>query len=112
MACAHTSKYEDLQKISISNEVCWINVITSKLHTLTQSEGCSFYVAQRDVFIGLVSATGILNCRVSQKHDIALTQSKALIGRLPSAGTEPVVSSSIFIVVLHVQSLGDKTEQP
>lgn len=111
MTCAHTSKYEDLQKISISDKVCWINVITSKLHTLTESEGCSFYVVQRDVFIGLVSATGILNCRVSQKHDIALTQSKALIGRLPRAGIEPVVSS-IFIVVLHVQSLGDKTEQP
>ena len=101
-----------MQRILIWNGVHWINVITSKLHALTESEGCSFYVAQRDVFIGLVSATRILNCRISQGHDIALTQSKALIGRLPRAGTEPVVSSSIFIVVLHVHSLGDKTEQP
>lgn len=53
-----------------------------------EGERDAFYVVQSNVvFIGLVTATRILNCRVSKGHDKTLTQTKALIGGLPRAGT-------------------------
>ncbi len=67
------------------------------------------FVQSNVVFIGLVIATRILSCRVSKGHDNTLTQTKALIGRLPRPGTKPVLNFCIFIVLLHDHSLGEKT---